>query len=143
MSCAPAYAQPVSSASERARQVNREASEAVTKGLTNACASLLEAFTAAQSHINSLERELDASQKVNAALTQKITLLEKSLAARTEEADAWRRALEAQKVAIDRLTELAQKQEERVARLEKSRARRGKLGLVLGIAGFVAGVILK
>lgn len=113
------------------------------RGLTNACASLLEAFTAAQSHINSLENELDKSHKVNAALAEKVSLLEKSLALRTEEADAWRKALEAQKAAIDKLTELAQRQDERIAKLEKSRSRRGKVGAVLTVAAFVAGVLIK
>lgn len=140
--CAPAYAQPVSPANERARIV-AEASESVTRGLTNACANLLEAFKASENHITALENELDKSRKVNAALTEKVSLLERALALRTEEADAWRRALEAQKAAIDRLTELAAKQDERIAKLEKSRSRRGKLGIALGVAGFVAGVLLK
>jgi predicted RNase H-like nuclease (RuvC/YqgF family) len=120
-----------------------DASETVQRGLVAACANLREAFKAAESHITSLEKEIDAHKKVNVALTEKIQILERTVQARTEEADAWRRALEAQKAAVDKLTELAAKQDERIAKLEKSRSRRTKAGMILTGAAFIAGLILK
>lgn len=108
-----------------------------------ACANLREAWKSSESHIIALEKELDAHTKVNAALSEKIVLLERSLALRSEEAENWRRALEAQKVAIDKLTQIAELQNARIAKLEKSNSRRGKIAMVLGVAGFVGGLLLK
>ena len=145
LSFAPVYAQPDSHATNRApvAEINQAASEAVQRGLVGACANLLEAFKASDAHIVALESELNAQKNVNAALQSKITLLEQSLAFKTEEAASWRAALEAQKAAVEKLEAIAAAQDKRIEKLEAKAKRRGKVAVILGIAGLVGGFLLK
>ena len=131
-SYAPASAQQATPASKPDVQA---ASESVQRGLVSACANLLEAFKAAEDYNRALEKEIDASKKVNEALAAKAALLESALAAKNEEITALRSALDLKdKALIEYKTalDLAKKEADHQKKVGNRKMK----------AGFIAGVAL-
>lgn len=120
-----------------------ELSKITEAALIRGCASAIEEIKAGRAHVASLEKENDALKTTLAAKDQKIELLQSALTARQEEAALLRSSLDEFKKAIEEMKRANELQAQRVAKLEASAKRRGKLALALGVAGFVGGLLLK
>lgn len=104
------------------------------RGLVSACASLREAWKAAEAYNHALEKELDASKKVNEALAARAALLEQTLSIKDQEITALRSALELKdKALIEYRTalDLAKKEAEHQKKIGN---RKLKAGFVAGLA---------
>lgn len=118
-------------------------SKSTLSALVTGCASAVREIEAGRAYIKSLEAE-NAQQKLAiAAQGEKINLLQQALSARQEEVASLRNGFDEIKKALAEMKAANDLASERITKLENSRKRRGRIGVALGVAGLVGGLLLK